>query len=185
MSLIVRQHRHNCRWNIPRSVHLPRQQFAHDAGGNECQLRRGGEEQCFHLTVSAVHPRLDLFPLHVGSVSDSLDDHACLVGAAKINRRAVHFLHTDAAGDGGVQIGTRCLRHADTRRRIEHRGFRQVDPHRHDDAVREACSAFDDVDMAAGDGVEGSRDHCDEWLALRHDSTLSARPMNHAAVSPQ
>src|SRR5690242_18745471 len=122
------------------------------AGGQERVQRVGGHEQRLDLGHPVVHLRHLHLVLEVGDGAQALDHGGDPVGGAEVHQQAVEPLDPHVAVAGGD-----LAQHLDALVDREQALLGDVDQHGDDDLVVQAGGPADDVEVAVGDRIEGTR----------------------------
>ena len=126
--------------------------FFDEAGADEGVGFGGQEEDGFDFGAeAAIHKGHLEFVFVVGDGADAADDEAGAAAGGVVGEQAVEGLDADvfAAGEGFAD-------HFGALVDGEKRGFGFVSQDGNDEVVNETAGAADDVEVAVGEGVEGS-----------------------------
>ena len=127
--------------------------LAHETRGEERVLGGGGHEDGVDPRQALVHLRHLQLVLEVGDGPQALHDDLRTVVACEVDDEALERLDPHVA-----QVAEGVAEHLPALLQVEARlRLLRVAGDRHDDAVEMARRSLDDVDVAIGDGVEGTR----------------------------
>jgi hypothetical protein len=122
----------------------------------------GHEADGFDLgTQAAIHEGYLEFVLVVGNGPDAAEENGSVPGRGIFDEQTIEKIHFDVGKIGRNDLGEHIHAFLDRKKGL----FRVVPEDGDDEAVEKAGSAADEVEMAVGDGIEGSGVNCHD---LRH-----------------